>query len=205
MPKGKAIIFNPRSANGKHRIPNSILQVGASIHGKFDYIFIDGNRELDPWLKIEGLLKTGEIRYFCSTVMPGPQLRQAIPYTKKIKLEYPEVITIWGGYFASNQYKTSLQSGYVDYIINGPGDVAFPSLLDAIETDDLEKLPNIKNLIYKNKEGQLIKTATEALLDQDTLPKYPYDYLNQHYSLSQYLQKTFLGNKTWKGVFRSSR
>lgn len=196
MSFNKAIIFNPRSANGKHRIPNSILQVGASIHGKFEYIFIDGNLETNPWIKIEDLLKTGQVRYFCSTVMPGPQLRQAIPYTKKIKSEYPSVITIWGGYFASNQFKTSLDSGYVDYIINGPGDVAFPSLLNAIENEGLDSLPQIKNLIYKNKEGQIIKTATEALLDQDSLPKFPYDYLNQHYSLQHYLPKTFLGNKT---------
>ena len=84
----KIILFNPKSANGKHRIPNSILQVGASIHGKFDYIFIDGNLETDPWGRIETLLKTGEIKYFCSTVMPGPQLRQAIPYTKRIKQNY---------------------------------------------------------------------------------------------------------------------
>ena len=41
--------------------------------------------------------------------MPGPQLRQAIPFTKKIKDEFPEIITIWGGYFASNQYKVCLE------------------------------------------------------------------------------------------------
>ena len=34
----KVILFNPRSANRKHRIPNSILQVGASIHGKHEYV-----------------------------------------------------------------------------------------------------------------------------------------------------------------------
>jgi anaerobic magnesium-protoporphyrin IX monomethyl ester cyclase len=192
----KIILFNPKSANGKHRIPNSILQVGASIHGKFDYIFIDGNLETDPWGRIETLLKTGEIKYFCSTVMPGPQLRQAIPYTKRIKQNYPSIINIWGGYFASNQYKTSLISGFVDYIINGPGDVAFPKLLEALESNDLSNLPQIKNLIYIDQEGKIIKTAIEALLDQDSLPKLPYEYLNQHYSLPQYLAKTFLGKST---------
>ena len=54
----KIILFNPRSANSKHRIPNSILQVGASIHGKFEYVFVDGNLEKDPWKKIESYLKT---------------------------------------------------------------------------------------------------------------------------------------------------
>lgn len=194
--KEKIILFNPRSANSKHRIPNSILQVGASIHGKYDYVFVDGNLEKNPWEKIEGYLKTGEIKYFGSTVMPGPQLRQAIPFTKKIKEQFPDVITIWGGYFASNQYQVSLNSGYVDYVINGPGDNTFPELITAIESDNLEKIASIKNLIYKNENGQMIKTAVEALLDQDTLPKFPYEYLDTFYPVRKYLAKTFMGNQT---------
>lgn len=194
--KRKIIIFNPRSANGKHRIPNSILQVGASIHGKFEYVFVDGNLEKNPWETIENYLKTGEFKYFGSTVMPGPQLRQAIPFTKKIKEQFPEVTTIWGGYFASNQYKVCLHSGYVDYIINGPGDNTFPELLQALETNNLEQLPSIKNLIFKDSVGQIIKNCVEALLDQDTLPKFPYEYLNTFYPIQNYLAKTFMGNKT---------
>ncbi len=47
------ILFNPRSAKSKHRIPNSILQVGASINGRYDYVFVDGNLEQDAWAKLE--------------------------------------------------------------------------------------------------------------------------------------------------------
>ena len=194
MKKNKIILFNPKSANGKHRIPNSILQVGASIHGKYDYVFIDGNLEKDPWLTIENYLKTGEFKYFGSTVMPGPQLRQAIPFTKKIKEKYPQITTVWGGYFASNQYKVALNSGCVDYVINGPGDNTFPELIQAIEANQKENLILIKNLIYKNENGEIIKTPVEALLDQDTLPKFPYDYLNSFYPVKNYLAKTFMGS-----------
>ncbi|HEX9979943.1 MAG TPA: radical SAM protein [Flavobacterium sp.] len=195
MKENKIILFNPRSANGKHRIPNSILQVGASIHGKYDYVFVDGNLEKDPWHKIESYLLTGEFKYFGSTVMPGPQLRQAIPFTKKIREQFPDVVTIWGGYFASNQYKVALDSGYVDYIINGPGDNSFPQLIEALEANDIERIFFIKNLIY-NKSGEIVKTVVEALLDQDTLPKFPYDYLDTFYPVRNYLAKTFMGNKT---------
>lgn len=196
MSNKKIILFNPRSANGKHRIPNSILQVGASIHGKYEYVFVDGNLEKDPWLTIEKYLKTGDYNYFGSTVMPGPQLHQAIPFTKKIKEHFPEITTIWGGYFASNQYKVVLNSGYVDYVINGPGDNTFPELLNTLELNQKEKLPLIKNLIFKNEKGEIIKTAVEALLDQDTLPKFPYEYLNTFYPVKNYLAKTFMGQKT---------
>ena len=75
----KVILFNPRSANSKHRIPNSILQVGASIDGKYDYVFVDGNLEKDPWGKIQNYLSTGEFKFFGCTVMPGLQPKHAIP------------------------------------------------------------------------------------------------------------------------------
>ncbi|MGE5812003.1 MAG: B12-binding domain-containing radical SAM protein, partial [Ignavibacteria bacterium] len=189
----KVILFNPRSAKYKHRIPNSILQVGASIHGKYDYFFVDGNLEKNPWIKIESYLKTGEYKYFGCTVMPGPQLEQAITYTKKIRCEYPDVVNIWGGYFPSNQYKSVINSGYIDFIINGPGDESFPQLLNALENN----LPydEIKNLIFK-KNNEIIKNPSAPLQDQDSLPDFPYEYFNKFYPIKNYLSKTFLGNKT---------
>jgi anaerobic magnesium-protoporphyrin IX monomethyl ester cyclase len=189
----KVIIFNPQSAQVKHRIPNSILQVGASIYGKFDFVFVDGNLEKDPWLVIQRYLDTGEFGYFGCTVMPGPQLKQAIPFTVKIKNLYPSVVTIWGGYFASNQYKSVINSPSVDYIVNGPGDETFPQLLNALETNS--PVDSIQNLIYK-RGNEIIKTPQANLVDQDTLPQLPYDFLHQFYPLSGYLGKTFLGKRT---------
>lgn len=189
----KIILFNPRSANSKHRIPNSILQVGASIEGKYNYVLVDGNMERDPWKKINGYLSTGEFRYFCCTVMPGLQLREAITFTERIRKEFPDIINIWGGYFPSNQYKAVINSGYVDFIINGQGDEAFPQLIDALENKN--SINKINNLIFK-KENEIIKTPLAPLQDQDTLPDLPYEYLNELYPIKNYLGKTFLGNKT---------
>lgn len=193
MPGNKVILFNPRSANSKHRIPNSLLQVGASIHGKYDYVFVDGNMEKDPWSAIQTYLDSGDYKFFGSTVMPGPQLRQAIPFSKKIRDQYPDVITIWGGYFAANQYKTVLNSGYVDFVINGPGDEAFPALLDALSQN--QSFESVENLIYKN-DDEIVRTRQAPLADQDRLPSLPYEYLNSFYPLKKYLGKTFLGKRT---------
>ncbi len=193
----KVLIFNPRSANAKHRLPNTIIQVGASIHGIYEYVFVDGNMETNPWDTINNYFKTGEFKYFCLTVMPGPQLKQAIPFSKKIKALYPESINIWGGYFASNQHKACLNSGYVDYIINGPGDKTFPKLLDYLEGKTNDNISLIRNLIYKNDNGEITQTVKEALLDQDSLPAYPYTYFNSFYPLKNYLAKTFMGQRTF--------
>ena len=189
----KVLLFNPRSANSKHRIPNSILQVGASLEGKHDYVFVDGNLEHDPWKTIDRYLQAGDVSIFGCTAMPGPQLRQAIPFSKRIRETYPGIKIVWGGYFASNQYQSVIRSGYVDFIINGPGDKAFPLLLEALDSDT--PVDKIENLIYQL-GSEIIRTPLGVLADQDTLPQLPYEKLNSFYPLKKYLGKTFLGQRT---------
>ena len=104
----KILLFNPRSADYKPRIPNSILSVAASIEGIYDYVIVDGNLEKDPLSKIKNYFSSGEFGYFGLTVMPGPQLKQAIPISKLIRHLFPEIKIIWGGYFPSNHPKTVL-------------------------------------------------------------------------------------------------
>jgi len=190
----KILLFNPRSANAKYRIPNSILNIAAAVEGKYEWVIVDGNCEREPLAKIESYLKTGAFRYLGFTVMPGPQLRQAIIASKAIKEKFPYTKMIWGGYFPSNHSESVLYSGYVDFIINGPGDHAFPRLIDALEAD--EPYEFIKNLIYKAADGKILKTAKEDLIDQDSLPPLPYDQLNRFYPIPKFLGKTYLGEKT---------
>ena len=189
----KVLLFNPRAGDDVRIIPNAILAIAASIDGKFAYVIVDGNREKDPWQKISAYLEKGEFGFFACTVMPGPQLRQAIPFTKRIKNKYPFVKIIWGGYFASNHHQTAIKSGMVDYVINGPGDKAFPQLLHALTED--KPVSDIENLVY-HKDGSPVVTKKAALYDQDSLPDLPYEKLNDFYPMTGLLGKTFLGSKT---------
>lgn len=190
----KVLLFNPRSAIARHRIPNSIMNIAASIDGKYEWVIVDGNCEPDPYGRIRDYLLTGEFGYVGITVMPGPQTKQSIPFSKKIKEEFPSVKIIWGGYFPTSHFKIILQSGYVDFVINGPGDHAFPKLIDALEQNTPYEL--IKNLIYRSGDN-IIKNVKEDLLEQDTLPPLPYDKLNGFYPITKsYLGKTFLGTRT---------
>jgi anaerobic magnesium-protoporphyrin IX monomethyl ester cyclase len=190
----KILFYNPRSGRYNHRVPISILQIAASIHDKYDYVIVDGNLEKDPQIKIEDYFRTGEYKYFACTVMPGPQLYQAIPITKKIKLKYPDIIIIWGGYFASNHYKASINSGYVDYIVYGPGDFTFPKLIDSLEQN--KPLFEIENLVYIN-GNEIIKTHKGEIPDQNSLPPLPYESLNKYYPIRNYYGKTYLGSRTF--------
>lgn len=186
------ILFNPQSAFKKYRIPMSVLQIAGSIDGLYSWTIVDGNREIDPLTKLLNEI-TAETKCLGFTVMPGPQLKQAIPFAKKIKELFPKITMVWGGYFASNQYKTVLNSGYVDYVINGPGDYAFPALLNAL--DNNLPINDIENLIYLE-EGKIVKTKKAELVNYDELKPLPYDKLDKIYSMKKYLGKTYLGEKT---------
>lgn len=189
----QVLLFNPRALTHKPRIPNSILQIAASIEGLFEYVIVDGNLEQDPWTKLEAYLSSERIGYFACTVMPGPQLRQAIPYARRIRERFPQVKIIWGGYFPSNQPKVVLDSGYVDIIVNGMGDRTFPALLHCFEAGtDYTSLPN---LIYKQ-EDKIVKTRKDEIYDLNQLPPLPYENLNSFYPMKAYLGKTYLGNRT---------
>lgn len=199
--KQKVLLFNPRSANYKYRLPNSLLAVAAAIDNQFEWVIVDGNRENSPEIKILDYLNTGEFAFFGLTVMPGPQLKQAIPLSKKAKELFPELTIIWGGYFASNQPETVLNSGFVDFIINGMGDFAFPQLLNLIikyGRDFIEKIESNlipHNLIYKN-NSNIVFTPKDGIYHPDDLPDFPYHKLHEQYDIPKYLGKTYLGNKT---------
>ncbi len=195
--KNKIILFNPRSASHNHRLPLSILQIGASVFGKEEFVFIDGNLEKDPWGKIAGYLSTGEFVFFASTVMPGPQLKQAIGFTKAIREKFPKVITIWGGYFPSLHYRVCMESGLIDYIIRGPGDVAFPKLIRFLREEKSDRLPEIGNLVYSLPGGRLVVNPMDKVPDQDALPELPLDYIDQFYPIEKYIAKTFIGDRTF--------
>lgn len=192
MKKG-VLLFNPKATSHNPRIPNSVLQIAASIDQRYPWAIVDGNLEKDSWKKIDQYLSTGDYRYFGCTVMPGPQLKEAIPFSKQVRQRFPHTVIIWGGYFASNQYSTCLNSGYVDYVVNGPGDHSLPALLHALETGT--PLHAIKNLIFKE-EDRIIKTPKAELTNLDELPVLPYDKLNTFYPLKKYLCKTYLGKRT---------
>ena len=83
---------------------------------------------------------------------------------------------------------------YIDFVINGPGDRAFPELLQALE--EQKPYEFIPNLIYQTAEGEIVQTHKENLLDQDALPPLPYDYLNEFYPIQNYLARTVLGERT---------
>ncbi len=92
--KPRVILYNPRSnASGKKILPMSLLALGAVLENKYDYSIVDGNCESDPAAAIREQVQAGA-NLLAVTVMPGPQLSQAVPHCRALKNEFPHLAIV---------------------------------------------------------------------------------------------------------------
>ncbi|GAB4165166.1 MAG: hypothetical protein Fur0021_40700 [Candidatus Promineifilaceae bacterium] len=126
------ILYNPQSsANRKPILPMSLLAVGAVLEGQYDYCILDGNLEDDPLAALDAQIRqAGPQPILACTVMPGPQLQQAVPLCRELKQRHPHLTIIWGGYFPTQHWDAVLRSPFVDYVVRGHGEHAFRRLID---------------------------------------------------------------------------
>src|SRR5262245_33383448 len=125
----KVLLYNPVSNAAKKRVvPFSVLAIGAALGDAFDYEIVDGNAVEDPGRALREAAEKGA-SVFGMTVMPGPQLEDGYARTRMLRTAFPDLVTIWGGYFASEHPETCLRSGLVDFVIRGHGEAAIQDLL----------------------------------------------------------------------------
>ena len=139
------ILYNPPSnAQRKPILPMSLLALGAVLEGEHDYLILDGNLERDPVDALDRTIRETGADILAVTVMPGPQLNDAVPTCKAIKARHPDLTIIWGGYFPTQHWEACLNAPYVDYVVRGHGEVIFKGLIDALRRgDDPTGLPGL--------------------------------------------------------------
>jgi radical SAM superfamily enzyme YgiQ (UPF0313 family) len=186
----RVILYNPKSnASGKRILPMSILALGAVLEGRHEYNIVDGNVEPEPLEALRTGIRQGA-NVLAVTVMPGPQLLEAIPQCRALKDEFPGLIVVWGGYFPTLHASACLGSSFVDYVVRGHGELVFLELLNLLQSDtDCRKLPG---LAYRNGNGEVIENPHAAIPHPEQLPAYPYHRIN----VNQYIRRTFLGSRT---------
>ena len=188
--KPSVLLFNPRSTSpGKQRIPMSILSIGSVIAEDYAPEFIDGNLIDDPAERIITCARATGAKLMGVTAMPGPQLKQAIEVCRRVKAEVPELIILWGGYFATHHGAVCLESGIVDLVIEGQGEAPFRKLVDTIHHGG--SYDDVPSLVWKRNGG--IQTNPRApMVPLDNLPLWPYDLLDD---VLAYRGKSYLGER----------
>ncbi|MBV7327651.1 B12-binding domain-containing radical SAM protein [Chloroflexi bacterium TSY] len=186
------ILYNPPSnAQRKPVLPMSLLALGALLEEDHSYIIIDGNLEADPLATLDRAIRETGATVLGVTVMPGPQLSDAVPTCRELKRRHAELTVVWGGYFPTQHWEVCLRASYVDYVVRGHGEVVFKELLDTLKRgDDPAALPGIAYRHPQN--GEPISNVEAPIPHPDQMPDFPYHRI----PMERYIRPTFLGNRT---------
>jgi len=184
------LLFNPLSTSpGKQRMPLSLLAIGSVIEADYDIEIIDGNLVASPETVIIERARATGAKLLAVTVMPGPQLRQAVPVCKAVKAALPGLHIVWGGYFPTHHADVTVRSGYIDFCIDGQGEAPFRKLVDTIYQGGA--LSDVPSLTYL--ENGALKTNPRApLVPLNNLPRYPYHRID----MEAYIRDHYLGTRT---------
>jgi radical SAM superfamily enzyme YgiQ (UPF0313 family) len=188
------VFFNPLSTTpGKQPLPLSVLSLAAVLEGREEWALVDGNVARDPvhalQLRLEAV-PASQLALLAVTVMPGPQLTQAIAVCRAVRARLPHVPIVWGGYFPTQHNETVLQSPYVDYVIRSQGERPLLELIEALR--GARPLDGVGSLSWRSAGGRLVHNPSRPMTPLDELPDLPYGRV----CMGDYVHATYLGQRT---------
>jgi anaerobic magnesium-protoporphyrin IX monomethyl ester cyclase len=185
------ILFNPQSAPpGKTYLPLSLLSLGAVLEGNHEYAIVDGNLDSDPATTIIELAKKTGATVLGVTVMPGPQLKQAVQVCPKVRQALPNLKIVWGGYFPTEHPDVCIKADYIDYVVKGQGEFTFLELLGLLGNGGDPAA--INGLVWLDKRGQVRLNRERKITSPQHLPAYPYHRV----PMDKYAIQTAIGERT---------
>jgi anaerobic magnesium-protoporphyrin IX monomethyl ester cyclase len=192
------LLYNPLSTTpGKQPLPLSLMSLAAVLEAQSGeektWTLVDGNLTSDPASDIVARLGTvpdGHPALLAVTVMPGPQLSQAVPVCRAIRERMPRVPIVWGGYFPTQHADTVLRASYVDFVVRSQGEGPLLQLVDALAG----RLPfeRVSGLSWKDAGGRAVHNPVGVPIPPDELPDLPYERVD----MSEYIHPSYLGQRT---------
>ena len=208
------VLYNPLSTTaGKQPLPLSLMALAAvledpdvpgfnaGIKTPVRWALVDGNAVPDPAAEIIARLSDvprSQIPLLAVTVMPGPQLTQAVAVCARVKAALPHVPIVWGGYFPTQHADTVLRAPYVDFVIRSQGEGAILQLLTVLRSGGV--LNSVGGLSWKTgrakasaeRQPEIVDNPVQPLANLDDLPELPYHRV----PMERYIHRNYLGDRT---------
>ena len=185
------VLFNPISTSpGKQPLPLSLMALAAVLEGRYDWQLVDGNIDTDPATAIlSAFADRRSTPILAVTVMPGPQVAQAVSVCRTVRMARPDVAIVWGGYFPTQHTDTVMLSPLVDYVIRSQGEAPLLQLIDTLQRGGT--LDAVGGLSW-TRNGSVVHNPLGHMTLLDELPELPYHRV----PMAKYLHKNYLGHRT---------
>ncbi len=177
------------------------MSLGAALPASETWTIVDGNRpDVNVVGDVEALIQSrlgspDPVSLVALTVMPGPQLVSAVADTRNLKIKYPQIPVVWGGYFPSLYPEPVVHAPYVDWVVRGQGEETFLDLLKVLR--DGKDPKSVRGLAFADNGTASI--ARERLWKSpNEFPSPPYDRIE----VDQYVHPTALGVRS--AVYQTS-
>jgi anaerobic magnesium-protoporphyrin IX monomethyl ester cyclase len=187
------VLYNPLSTTpGKQPLPLSVMSLAAVLGDEHAWTLVDGNVVRDPAAEIRATFEGAPVsapRLLAVTVMPGPQLTQAVAVCRSVKAALPGVSIVWGGYFPTQHADTVLAAPFVDFVVRSQGERPLLELIDALKFG--RSLAGVTGLSWKAGTS-VIHNPIGTLTPLGELPDLPYHRVD----MTRYLHRNYLGRRT---------
>lgn len=190
------ILFNPRAQKAHRRLPLSLLFLARGLPDQagdapLTWQIIDANVQADAKALAEAAIAADPAgTLLLVTVMPGPQLRQAVPWCRQVKALWPAVTVVWGGYFPTVYPDACVADPAVDLVVIGQGEDTVAELVAALgEGRDALTVAGVAGL----RGAALHRAPSRAFKVSSKYGDAPYEALD----MEVYAAKSFLGDRTF--------
>ncbi len=170
--KHKIVLYNPEAVF--YTMPLSLLAIASYLDPEqFEICIIDARLEKNAHAKTIDACRDA----ICIgiTVLTGAPISDALNLTKKLKLQFPDLPVVWGGWHPSLFPEQTLFYSGADVVIKGQGEITFEELLQRIiQKQTFEGLPGI---VYQQ-NGAINTNPERHLSDINLFPAFNYNYID---------------------------
>ncbi len=183
------VLYNPRAQRSHRRLPLSLLALARVIPSPHTWVLVDDNVDSTASADLDRLCAVTDTVLFV-TVMPGPQLRVAVPACRQLKARFPSLGIWWGGYFPGIHADAVLADPVIDGVVLGLGEGTVPALLEALA--GARRLRDVPGIAFRE-DGAVVRTVGAPIAASSAFADFPYERLD----MDRYAARTWLGKRTY--------
>jgi radical SAM superfamily enzyme YgiQ (UPF0313 family) len=176
--KPKIVLFHPHYEGGNYgtaqRQPTNLLSIsGFPAQRGYEIVIVDATVKNDYRYRI--LKECEDALCFGSTSLIGYGAYHSYNMGKEVKLAYPSLPVVAGGWFPSVESEMFIRQGGADIVVMRQGELTFMELLEALRSGG--SLNGIEGIAFKDGD-EVVFNPQRKMADMNGMPSMPYHLID---------------------------